>query len=291
MVGLGEPTVARNFARNLERLREAIPRKFTINLNTNGTTLHSAKVTDAIIGKVDSLTVSINGYDEESYHELNGIPGFEETLTKTQAFLGRKNGDSFQKPATRVQVMNTKHQRADRLREFKERLSPVLAEYDSIHEQPLQTLAGVEEPIAALQAKEDTEREALIKATPIPCFQVWYHAFVTAEGDVYPCCIAGNVDGREERRKTELYLGNLNDESMYALWNGEKRHEIMRQHLENQKPAFCEKCPIVTMYNETHWRRVEKHAAQVEQLLEGRPVPGRRRHLPVLPGASLPTER
>lgn len=288
MVGLGEPTVARNFARNLQRIREAIPPRYTIALNTNGTTLHSDKVVSAIIGVVDSLTISINGHDEESYRVLNGIPGFQETLEKAVAFLKRKNEPHFRVPATRVQVMRTVYEDQGALAAFNKRITPLLGELDSIHRQPLQTLAGVEEPIAKLQAREDKEREALIHEIPIPCFQVWDNVFITAEGDVYPCCIAGNVDGRENRKEqTGLYLGSIHEKPLAELWNGEARKELMRRHLDNEKPEFCKRCPNVTEYDIRHWRRSERHARAVEEALRDAPSGSHRpkRRLPLAKSA------
>jgi radical SAM protein with 4Fe4S-binding SPASM domain len=283
MVGLGEPTVARNFAANLARLRRVVPRRYRIALNTNGTTLHSDKVTSAIIGTVDTLTISINGHDEESYKMLNGIPGFEETLQKVESFLEKKNAKGFDIPATRVQIMNTVYENPDALKRFNDRIKPRLGHRDFIHRQGLQTLAGVEEPIAALMTEEDKEREAAIKESAIPCLQVWYNAFITAEGDVYPCCIAGNVDGREERKKTGLCLGNLRDATLAELWNGDAHRELMRRHLDNEKPDFCKKCAIVTLYDETHWRTVKNHAAEVDANLHSLPVRAAKKRLPVVP--------
>jgi MoaA/NifB/PqqE/SkfB family radical SAM enzyme len=267
MVGLGEPTVARNFAQNLFRLREAKPKGFIVVLNTNGTTLHSRKIVSTIIQTVDRLTISINGYNEESYRLLNGINGFAAALENTVTFLREKNAAGFRPPATRVQIMRSVYKNAKALDAFTRRIKPVLCEQDSIHRQPLETLAGVEAAVASLQTPQDKARESLIETRAIPCFQLWYQAFITAEGDVYPCCVAGNVDGRDQRKRTGLCLGNLLDHTLYELWNGDLRKELMRLHLDDDKPAFCRPCPIVTEYNIAHWRTVERHAANLSRTL------------------------
>ena len=56
---------------------------------------------------------------------------------------------------------------------------------------------------------------------------------VNADGRVQPCCAAGN----------NLFLGNVKDQSVDAIWNGEKFQELRQSLYEQRPPKVCQTCP------------------------------------------------
>lgn len=255
-IGLGEPTIARNFPEILHRLRAAAPRNFTILLNTNGQTLNSSRIRSAILKYVDNLTISINGWGRKQYSDLNGVDAFDAVVANTREFLREKNGGDQNLPITRLQLMRSKGQDSSHSDGMENEFQELMGEFDRFHIQPLMTLAGVEDSIRPIQVSEDVEREMDPKFKSVPCFQVWYQAFVAADGDVYPCCIVGNVDGSEKRRDTGLLIGNVNEESVEEIWKGKRRKEILRSHVDGDKPEFCKACTAVSMYGIDDWNRL-----------------------------------
>ena len=260
MVGLGEPTISKNFARNLRVLREVAPKNFEFRMNTNGTTLHSEKIAEALVQYIDTMTVSINGYDEESYLLMNGIPEFEKTLSNLKSFLRFKNHNGFRKPQTRVQIMNNKHYESEKYLSFKKDLRDLMLKPDRFHLRPLMTLATVEDQIDEIMSDADRIREETIDHSKTPCFQMRYNAYVCADGDVYPCCIVGNLDGEQNRRDTGLLIGNINESTLKEIWSGEKRKDLLRRDLSADRPEFCRNCSALSMYDVRHWRDLQKVA-------------------------------
>ncbi len=66
------------------------------------------------------------------------------------------------------------------------------------------------------------------------CTQPFYAMYVRSTGDVVPCCVdVGN-----------LIIGNVADEGLYEIWNGEKLRELRRQHLARKRweNSICGKC-------------------------------------------------
>lgn len=258
-VGLGEPTISINFDKNVEKLKKSSPKKYQVKLNTNGTSLHAEKVTKAIINNVDSMTISINGFNEETYSKLNGVPGYEKTITKVQEFLKEKNKNGFQTPVVRIQIMDSKDYNFDDYKAFRELLEPYMADKDYFHVQKMMSLEAVSDQIDSIMSSRDRDREMKAKYDKIPCFQMRYNAFISANGDVYPCCIVGNLDGFENRKNTGLCIGNLHQESIKDIWNGNLRKSLIEKDLAGNRPKFCEKCSALPIYSKKDWDDLPSH--------------------------------
>lgn len=64
------------------------------------------------------------------------------------------------------------------------------------------------------------------------CILPWIHIYANADGNVLPCCIA---DYRSP-------LGNLNNESVIEVWNGERYKELRKNMLEGNRSKECSAC-------------------------------------------------
>ena len=60
----------------------------------------------------------------------------------------------------------------------------------------------------------------------------WNAAYLLANGDVLACCIPG------------LKMGNLHEQSMEAIWNGEAYRELRRTVNSDERPSTCRACPF-----------------------------------------------
>lgn len=65
------------------------------------------------------------------------------------------------------------------------------------------------------------------------CPQPFYMVTVWANGDVSPCC---TFHGKN------LAIGNVHQDTLKNIWNGEKANEIRRQFLENDPNIICQEC-------------------------------------------------
>src|SRR5690606_18353987 len=59
---------------------------------------------------------------------------------------------------------------------------------------------------------------------PVKCWFLWQRAYVTHEGAVVPCCLAGIP-----------HFGNMMDEGFWAVWNGET-YQTYRRHVFTERP-------------------------------------------------------
>ena len=75
------------------------------------------------------------------------------------------------------------------------------------------------------------EKELLIDSNSF-CMLPWMHLHAFPDGRAYPCCFA--LD--------KLHVGNVNENSMEEVFNGEKMRKMRLNMLSNKKSRECAKC-------------------------------------------------
>ena len=91
---------------------------------------------------------------------------------------------------------------------------------------------GAKEP-EKLKIKDMTprEKELLIDSDNF-CMLPWMHLHAFPDGRAYPCCFA--LD--------KLHVGNVNEQSMEEVFNGDKMKKMRLNMLSNKKSRECAKC-------------------------------------------------
>ena len=91
---------------------------------------------------------------------------------------------------------------------------------------------GAKEP-EKLKIKDMTprEKELLIESESF-CMLPWMHLHAFPDGRAYPCCFAFD----------KLHVGNVNEQSMEEVFNGDKMKQMRLNMLANKKSRECVKC-------------------------------------------------
>tara|TARA_A100001391_G_scaffold165732_1_gene125682 strand:- start:73 stop:1359 length:1287 start_codon:yes stop_codon:yes gene_type:complete len=91
---------------------------------------------------------------------------------------------------------------------------------------------GAKEP-EKLKIKDMTprEKELLIESESF-CMLPWMHLHAFPDGRAYPCCFAFD----------KLHVGNVNENSMEEVFNGDKMKQMRLNMLANKKSRECVKC-------------------------------------------------
>ena len=91
---------------------------------------------------------------------------------------------------------------------------------------------GAKEP-EKLKIKDMTprEKELLIDSDTF-CMLPWMHLHAFPDGRAYPCCFAFD----------KLHVGNVNEQSMEEVFNGDKMKQMRLNMLANKKSRECVKC-------------------------------------------------
>lgn len=100
----------------------------------------------------------------------------------------------------------------------------------------------------------DTRTDQDIETASLNCRDPWFRVNIRENGDVLPCCIAGD----------DLIMGNLKTKTFEEIWNG-KRYQKLRHSFATQKlMGTCRVCKgISTHQKKTLFKRVESMVKQV----------------------------
>jgi radical SAM protein with 4Fe4S-binding SPASM domain len=208
-------------------------------MSINPLMLNDRIATQLLQAAPHSLYVSLDGHDDESFEKIRGIPrAYEKSRQRLLRFLEGKVHMGVKTHIT-LSVIDfvLNGQRGDKQRAELEGYWRGVAGIDQFMWKPYDTFSGDSEPINALGSPSEAVNIArhykdIFKVT---CDFPWRRMVIAWTGDVVPCCHDYDV---------KLSLGNVRDQSLASIWNGEKmlalRQEFMSGRVSNPVCRDCE---------------------------------------------------
>ncbi len=256
--GIGEPTAAPGFARAVEDLKD-----YALILTTNGVSL-SEECLEAIVGRVDTVVVSVDGL-AETFRQIREVPleTVTETLRRLQA-LKRLRGTG--RPAVHLQCVLSRDNVADALPlvdlaadlgadalVFSNLMPQTEANRDKIlykrYENPEMKMLFDRLRVRSLRRGLQLVLPHVELKTERFCSFVEEDAvFVSADGDVIPCYRLSHsyqefVFGRRKNVLKHSF-GNLADSSLLEIWDSGP-YRRYREHVLNNRYPSCIDCDFV----------------------------------------------
>jgi MoaA/NifB/PqqE/SkfB family radical SAM enzyme len=266
MQGIGEPLLNRDLAAMIRHLKE---RDVYVVFNTNATLLIHRRQVELIESGLDELHVSLDGSTAETYRQIRGIAAFERVIANVAGMVRMRH----ELVATNPQIafwmtgMRTNLAELPDLVELAARIG-----VDEVYLQRLtfwgENLAVAEQSIyegypEAMAIIAEAERRAeqlgvrlrgagavaprddlagrLSRSEPWrACSRPLRLAYVTAQGNALPCCIAPFTDAPYEAIK----LGNYVRDGVQAVWNGERYVRFRQQLASSNPPPSCRNCGV-----------------------------------------------
>lgn len=269
--GIGEPLLNRDLPRFIAHLKE---RGAYVLFNSNGVLLDQKRGDALVAAGLDELRVSIDAVTPDLYAKLRGLDALPKIIQNLHAFVARHGRAGKPKLSLwLVGMQENLHELLDFVRlgaqigvpeVYLQRLvyfgdgQRIDDESTMVAEQSLYgTLADQQEGLI-LQAEAlatqlglvfrasgaTTPHESISTKGAHPwqgCLRPWLLMYVTANGNVLPCCIApfAASDYRE------IMLGNLFDASPAEVWNGARYQELRTAVLsEAPAPWPCQHCGV-----------------------------------------------
>ena len=207
-----EPLLARNFKAHVRNVKD---RGLTLAANTNGLTLTEDLARFLVEMKVDAIAISIDATTKETLKKVRGI----DKLAKIHAAVDRMIAARGDNMLPRIGVSFT--------------IQP-----DNAHERE----AFVEywaQRVDFVRVGELFENghfpNVKTKGPRKPCPALYSTMAIHANGDVSLCCIDGFG---------ETNVGNVFEEGVRAVWNGDKLNQVRKWHEEGEweKVPFCKDC-------------------------------------------------
>lgn len=212
---LGEPTLHPEFIRCVTRAKEKIE---LVGFSTNGLLLIGDLAAAVLALPVDRISVSLDGSDADGYHRVrkgSDLATVEQNLREFKAARDR-NGAELPLVVVRTMLIPGEVPRLDTLRQWA-------------------ALADVLELRYCLPAGP-----ALTEIEPdrFPCSLAFRHLTVMVDGQARICCASFSDD---------LAVGNLRDQSVAELWNGDAAWRLRKSLLDPARlPGICRRCRLLS---------------------------------------------
>lgn len=269
--GIGEPLLNRNLPRFIAHLKE---RGAYVLFNSNGILLDQKRGDALVAAGLDELRISLDAVTPTLYAQLRGIDKLPQILTRLRAFVQRHGGQRQPRLSLwLVGMQENLHQLLDFVRlgadlgipeVYLQRLvyfgdgARLADDTTMVAEQSLYSVLLAEQELLITQAEAlahqlgirflasgaTTPHESVTAQGAHPwqgCLRPWSLMYITANGTALSCCIApfANPD------YASLILGNVLDETLPIVWNGE-RYQALRTAVLSEAPAPwpCQHCGV-----------------------------------------------
>jgi MoaA/NifB/PqqE/SkfB family radical SAM enzyme len=228
----GEPLMYPRIGEMLQYIKKARP-GFKIFLSTNGALLREETARMIIETGIDILRVSHSGDNPSTYFKIHGRPDFEVVRENVVRLLEMKKKMNAKKPHVRMQIIRTQVTEGDI-----ESYQKTWGQYD------------VEVAVKAFMTWGGSKRDALTewkKDGRHPCIDLWAMPAVNWDGKVSICSLDWNQ---------KAIIGDLTQQSMSEVWQGEKLAQYRDHHLQNKyaKAGICGACTEWQSNRQIFWR-------------------------------------
>lgn len=194
------------------------------NVVTNAYAL-TKDLSDALIdAKLGSLRISIQGLDESSYEKICGIKiNMQKFLQQLEYFY--TNRGSCQVHIKIIDIALNNYSEDDFYNMFGK-----YADYIAIEHFVPNKLISYER----VNLTDTSHTVHGLHKKPIDvCFSSFYGLTMNMNGDIYPCC----------SNPQACLLGNVNNESVYDMWNSDKIHNFWKLQLTDRyQHPICKNC-------------------------------------------------
>jgi radical SAM protein with 4Fe4S-binding SPASM domain len=265
--GVGEPLLARELPL---MVAEANRRGARVLFNTNALALHRRLAERLIDAGLDELRVSMDAADARTYRAIRGVDGHAKAMRRTAELCALLRERGAARPRISLFFMAMRENLAE--------LPAVIARAGDmgVHAVVLQRLVYFETGMAVeaqsvmggdLDELFDRCAEAAARAgveligtgrlgageslRPVDgarpwsgCTRPWRSTYVTANGNVLPCCIAPFAT----RDYDGIVLGNVFERPIAEIWNGPAYDAFRRAHASDDPPEACRGCGTRWMY-------------------------------------------
>lgn len=219
----GESLLHPEFLNNIDHIKQK-QNLGAIWLSTNGVYLDEHISKKLIDSSVDWLNFSLNAMTESTYNKVIPNGKYSKVTTNLERFIKLKNSENeILKPFLRLQIVE-QEETIGEIQEFIEQY------YNKVDLLSINILEHVNLPNNSFGHTNRTRKplRSCNKVSRGDCF-------INSDGSVTIC---------DESYNCEILLGNINDNSLYQIWNGEERKKILELNQAGRMAEikFCQKC-------------------------------------------------
>jgi radical SAM protein with 4Fe4S-binding SPASM domain len=198
-----------------------------ISLHTNALLLTEKLSRQLIKSGLTNISFSLDAFYKDTYDKIRVGGNYDKVMNNIDSFLRIKKEMNSGLPLTRVSMTRNKinFNEINKFEEYWENKVDIVS------------TSFFYNPFVGNDKYEQIDKMyRLEKREDYICYQPYQRLFIFNNGNVAPCCsmFGGN-----------LIIGNINDSSIYSMWNNNKIKKL-RQNIKNGKslPESCKKCKV-----------------------------------------------
>lgn len=220
---MNEPLIDRRLEGFIRRLKQALPRADQV-IYTNGSLLSGERAEALAEAGLDELSISVIGFESESYRRLMGGLGFERALQRLTEVGQRLAAGRLGNMRVRVVGLDFPEGRAG-MQAFAQQTGL------PIYLNPLTNRAGNVAAEDFLDPTDLAARRGVFRA----CQRPFVKAYVLYTGQVVLC----NCDWERS-----TIVGDIRQQTLAEIWRGPALNAIRRAHISARLPAdsLCARC-------------------------------------------------
>ncbi len=221
-----------------------------VSVSTNAVIPDFIKTVTPLIGKLDTIQISIDGLGEvyDSIRLNAGFALLDQNLRQLAQFSASAGSTTLM--LNMVVTKENYMQMADMVSYAEEvgihyvnftlynlaSVTNVSSDYYQFYQTPefMEALKTLNKRKSEVQTVEVTNWDYLSKNEFQKCSLPWSHFAICADGNVPPCCA--------KPFPKELNFGNVMDEGVMQVLNSASFRKFRKKWYENKAPKFCEKC-------------------------------------------------
>ncbi|MFC2135181.1 radical SAM/SPASM domain-containing protein [Bacteroidota bacterium] len=216
---LNEPLLNKDLVKYIDYAKEKNPDS-SISIFTNGSLLTKKLGEQLLDSKIEEVIFSFNGSTKEEYEGSMKNLDFEKTKKKISDFIKLRGNSKKPEIAIHMLKIGLDKLSLNSIKKYWNELGV------SVHIFKYENRAG--------NVKEyNIEKNSLTRK--VPCSRLLNQIYILVNGDVILCCADW---------KNEVTLGNIKEQSISDIWNGETRKRYVQAHLDSKynKLKLCNVC-------------------------------------------------
>ena len=220
----GEPLLDKGLPEKIQKLKKAGIKK--INIATNASLLNKEKAIQIIDAGLDEIFIAIDSLKKEVYESIRVGLKFEKVYQNIMDFILTRNKLN-PNLVIRIQMI-LQELNINEAGDFKKHWRPLLKSNDQVAVQKAHNYAS-----GAKVMKFGDEK----MVNNIPCIALWGTFVIHVSGIVPLCCMD---------TKSEVVLGDLNNQTIAEVWSGNILNKIRKIHLSGKrnKVSLCDGCTL-----------------------------------------------
>lgn len=223
--GFGESLVHPEFAKFM---RYAVDKGIKAGLSINPLMLTKKVARDLLDAGPRHLYVALDGHDDETFEKIRGVPNaYHKSKRRLLKFLEEKQRRGIDTRITLSMIdFPNNRQSIEEMGKFWNDCGGI----DEFVAKPFVNWDGKAEEVNLLFDKKDQPKPL----DKVVCDFPWSRMTVSWDGDLVPCCFDYNK---------RYALGNINEQSLAQIWNGEPMHALRREFITNKVTnPLCQGC-------------------------------------------------